>query len=268
MKRILVGVLSVFGLGFADEILLQQKGYSTYIQEEEFMVAEGENVIGPVFLLPIAQLKGVSIKGENLKVKSFLIEGDNRNWIDVLKGQLVSIEGEGRFIKGEVVEIKNNRIMVDTRKGYVITTLPEFPSKLSTVQKWRELFSPKITFKVEAKEAKTEKFRILYPIKGINWKVNYVLTEQGTKKYLKGYIVLSNKTPLSLSDINIKLFSGEKIVKELKGSSLPRFSKKEILFTEGNLQSINLSELPDGEVSIYKNEQFKEFKKLQNGVLK
>ncbi len=268
MKRVVLGILAAATVSYANELLIQKTGYSTYIQEEEFMVAEGENVIGPVVLLPIAKLSGLVIEGESLKVESFVIEGDNKNWKDALKGQIVSIEGEGRFIRGEVVEITDNRIMVDTKKGYVVTTLPKFPSKLSSSQNWQELFSPKITFKISAKEAKTEKFKLRYPVSGINWQANYILKKENGKEILQGYLTLLNKTPLSLRNLSVKLYENGKIIKEIKETTLPGFSKKEILFVKDQLKNINLSSLPSGNVSVYEDGIFKGFKKLEDGSIK
>ncbi len=268
MRRVLAGVLLVYSLSFANELYIQKTGYSTYVQEEEFMVAEGENVIGPITLLPIAITEGISIVNNNLKIKSFVIEGDNKDWKKALKGQVISIEGEGRFIKGEVVDIKNNRIMLNTRKGYVVTTLPEFPSKISSYLSWNELFSPKITFKISAKEAKTEKFKLKYPIKGLNWDVGYVLDTKDGKKQLKGFIKIINRTPLTLKDINLKLIDNGKVVKTFENTSIPAFSKKEVVFIEGNINKIDKSKLISGKVVVYENGIFKGFKKIEKGVLK
>lgn len=252
---------------FANELLLKKEGLSTYIQEEEFMVAEGENVIGPVFLLPIAKLQGLVVEGKDLKVKSYVIEGDNKNWRDALKGQVVSVEGEGRFLRGEVVNIKDDRIMLNTRKGFVVTTLPKFPSKLSSSLKWQELFSPKVTFKVTAKEAKTEKFILRYPVSGINWEINYILRKENGKAKLKGFIRLINNTPLSIGNVSLKLIENNKVIKELPETTLPAFSKKEILFLESDFPPKSKKQLPDGNVAIYEDGLFKGFKKLKNGKL-
>ncbi len=268
MKRFLVGILAAATLSYGNELLIQKTGYSTYIQEEEFMVAEGENVIGPVVLLPIAKLSGLVIESNDLKIDSFIIEGDNKNWKDALKGQVVSIEGEGRFIRGEVVEIEDNHIMIDTKKGYVVTTLPKFPSKLSSSQSWQELFSPKITFKIHAKEAKTKIFKLRYPVTGINWQASYVLKKENGKEILQGYLTLLNRTPLSLRNLDIKLYDNGHIIKEIKDTALPGFSKKEILFLKDELKNINLSSLPSGEVSVYQEGIFKGFKKLEDGSIK
>ncbi|NPA53928.1 MAG: hypothetical protein GXO21_04600 [Aquificae bacterium] len=268
MKKILLGIIVISNFSLANEILIQKAGYSTYIQEEEFMVAEGENVIGPVFLLPIAKLSGLVVEGENLKIDSFIIEGDNKNWKDTLKGQIVSIEGEGRFIKGAVVEITDNRIMLDTRKGYVVTTLPKFPSRLSSSQNWHELFSPKITFKLSAKEAKTEKFKFIYPVLGISWQAEYILYKTDKKETFQGYITLLNKTPLSLRNVKAKLYENKKIIKEINETTLPSFSKKKILFIKDDMKNINLSSLPSGVIAVYENGVFVGFKKLKNGSLK
>ncbi len=270
MKRVLIGlaVISTASLSFANELLLKKEGLSTYVQEEEFMVAEGENVIGPVFLLPIAKLQGLAIQGKDLKIKSYIIEGDNKNWKDALKGQVVSVEGEGRFLRGEVVNINDNRIMLNTRKGFVVTTLPKFPSKLSSSLKWQELFSPKVTFKVTAKEAKTEKFLLRYPVQGINWQVNYVLKKENGKATLEGFIRLINNTPLSLRNVNVKLLEKGKVVKELPETVLPAFSKKEILFLEDTYPPKSQKLLPDGSVAIYENGFFKGFKMLKDGKIR
>ncbi len=267
MKKVLIGLLCASTV-FANELFLKKEGLSTYVQEEEFMVAEGENVIGPVFLLPIAKLQGLEIQGKDLKIKSYVIEGDNKNWKDALKGQIVSVEGEGRFLRGEVVNITDDRIMLNTRKGFVVTTLPKFPSKLSSPLKWQELFSPKVTFKVTAKEAKTEKFILRYPVQGINWQINYVLRRENGKAIIKGFIRLVNNTPLSLRNINVKLLEKGRIFKELPETVLPAFSKKEILFLEDSFPPKKKSTLPDGIVSIYENGLFKGFRMLKDGKIR
>ena len=264
MRKVLAGLLCLTSFAFSNELLLKEKGLSTYIQEEEFMVAEGENVIGPITLLPVAITEGLVIKNDKLNIKNLIIEGNNKDWKDVLKGQVISIEGEGRFIRGEVVEIKNQQIMLDTKKGYVVTTLPKFPSKLSSHLNWNELFSPKITFKVSAKEAKTEKFRLVYPVRGLNWKSGYILEIENGKKILTGYISLINKTPLYIKNVDIKLVKGNKTVKVLKNSSIPPFSKKKFLFLQKSLSNVNVEGLIPGKVAVYKNGVFQYFKDVGN----
>ncbi|RMD45267.1 MAG: hypothetical protein D6831_03690, partial [Aquificota bacterium] len=253
MRKVLAGFLSFISFVFANELILKEEGLSTYIQEEEFMVAEGENVIGPITLLPIAITEGLVIKNDELNIKNLVLEGNNKDWKDVLKGQVISVEGEGRFIRGEVVEIKGQQIMLDTKKGYVVTTLPKFPSKLSSHLNWSELFSPKITFKVSAKEAKTEKFRLVYPVKGLRWKSSYILEIENGRKILTGYISLINDTPLYIKNVDIKLVKENKTVKVLKNSSIPPFSKKKIQFLKKGLTDVNVKGLIPGKVAVYKN---------------
>ncbi len=268
MKKIAASILSlsILGISYSDELILKKKGSATYIQKEEFMVAEGENIVGPIFILPVANINGLVIEGNDISVAGYVIEGNNRDWKDVLKGRIVSIEGEGRFIRGEVVNIKDNRIMIDTRKGFVVTTLPEFPSRLSSSQKWRELFSPRITLKISAKKAETKRFTLRYPVTGLNWNINYILSIKNNEKRLEGYIQIVNNTPMDLENINVKLIDKRKVLKELHETTLPAFSRKKVLFYKGDFPAS--TSIPDGIVSVYRDGVFMGIKRIVNGNLK
>ena len=261
MKKFFLGILTIFtsfSFSFADTLLLTKKGYSTYIQEEEFVLTKGINVIGPIYLQPIAETDGINVFGKGISLEGLLIENEGESWIKKLSGKDVYIEGEGRIIKGKVIKIKDNFIQLNTKKGYTITTLPKFPSRLRVKDSWEKVFAPKITLKLKSNTEETKLIKVEYPVKNLNWKVSYILKDGNIEQY----IIFINKTPLTLENINIKLIDNGKIWKNLKGITIPAFSKKKVKVLSKNINSLNLKNLPNGKVAIYKNNIFLGYKNL------
>ena len=262
MKKFLLGILTVFSsfsFSFADTLLLTKNGYSTYIQEEEFVLTKGINVIGPIYLQPIAETDGISIFGKGISLEGLLVENEGDSWRKKLSGKDVYIEGEGRIIKGKVIKIKDNFIQLNTKKGYTITTLPKFPSRLRIKDNWEKVFSPKITLKLRSDTEETKVIRVEYPVKNLNWKVSYILKDGK----LEQYIIFINKTPLTLENINLNLIDNKgSIWKKLKSITIPAFSKKKIKVFSKDINSLNLKNLPNGKVAIYENNIFIGYKNL------
>jgi len=237
---------------FANTLILTDNRYATYIQEEEFMLAEGENVIGPIHILPLALMDAVEIVGDNETVKSLIFEKTSSNWKKNILGKSITIEGEGRVIRGKVISVEKDYITLNTKKGFVITTLPKFPSRISSPSTWEELFSPQLTLKVNSPESKSQVFKIRYPLEGIIWKVNYIMNITGGLNQLKGYIVITNNTPINFKKVDIIV--NNKIKKEFQQVSLPPYTEKKVLFIKKNIKSpADFAPLPGGEVYIYKN---------------
>jgi hypothetical protein len=255
MRRLLAVFLAVFSISYGDSLILTQGKYSTYIQEEEFMVAEGENIIGPISILPTALVDAVDISADNLSITGFIIDRTDPEWKKNLIGKFVTIEGEGRIIRGVVVEIKDRYITLNSKKGFIVTTLPKFPSRISSSLKWEELFSPQLTLKVNSQEAKSQTFKIRYPVRGINWRVSYTLTEKDGIKLLKGFIVIENNTAVDFRKLDIFFQNG---LKTLKDVTLPPYTTKKLLFIKKRVSSVeDVKNLPSGKVFLYKNGIFK-----------
>jgi len=84
MKVFYFFVLFIFCLSFADELFLYREKPANYVQYEEFLVADGVSVIGPVKLLPNALLDGLKVEtgSESIKILAVLVENtgkDNHN---------------------------------------------------------------------------------------------------------------------------------------------------------------------------------------------
>ena len=261
MKKFLAGVLTIIGsisFSFADTLLLTKNGYSTYIQEEEYVLTKGINVIGPVYLQPTAETDGINVFGKGISLEGLLIENEGDNWKKKLSDKEIFVEGEGRIIKGKVIKIKDNFIELNTKKGYTITTIPKFPSRLRVKDSWEKIFAPRITLKLKSNSEETKVIKIEYPIKNLNWKVSYILKDN----ILEQYITFINKTPLTLSNIHLKLIEKGKVWRSLKGITIPSFSTKKIKFFSKSLDKLSLKNLPDGKVAVYKNGLFIGYKKI------
>jgi len=252
MKKFLTLLFLITGLAYGNTLIFTDSKYSTYIQEEEFMLAEGENVIGPISILPIALVDAVEVVGGSETVRSFIFEITFPDWKKNIKGKFVTIEGEGRIIRGTVISVDNKYITLNTKKGFVITTLPEFPSRISSPLRWEELFSPQLTLKVNSSEAKSQILKIRYPVKGVEWKINYIMNVKDGIKQLKGYIVIVNNTPVDFRRVDVVIT--DRIKKEFRQVSLPPYTQKKILFTAKNINSpSDILNLPEGTVYIYRN---------------
>ena len=249
---------SISALG--DTLIINKSGNSTYIQEEEFTLAKGENVIGPISLKPIANTDGLYIKAYGTSVVSYILENKGNIWKNKILGKNVYLEGEGRIIKGKIISIKNGFIGIDTNKGFILTTFPKYPSRLRSKQKWSETFSPQITLKIKSRMEQTQIIKIIYPVKSIKWNVEYVLRDN----ILDGYIVLSNNTPVDFKDINVIVKGNKGFIKSFLKISLKSYSVKKIKIFSRNIKSVNGSKLINGKVAIYEKEEFKGFKNIKS----
>ncbi|WP_457640016.1 hypothetical protein [Persephonella sp.] len=255
MVKILTAVLFISSVVFANTLVLTDGRYATYIQEEEFMLAEGENIIGPISLLPIAVPDAVKVYGDRETVKSFILENLYKNWKKNLLGKFITLEGEGRIIRGTVVSIDDKYITINSKKGFVVTTLPKFPSRVSSALRWEELFSPQLTLMVNSEEAKSQVFRVRYPIEGVSWSISYIVDIKNGIKTVEGYVVIRNNTAVDFRNINISIKG--RLNKEFKQVSLPPYTEKKILYLKKNFTNLEeLSLLPEGAVYIYKNGVF------------
>ena len=263
MKRIILSVLLVFHLAIGDTLILSKGKYSTYVQEEEFMLAEGENIVGPVTLLPNALVDAVDIFADNVTVKSIIYDRVYQNWKENLLGKHITVEGEGRIIKGVVISIEGKFITLNTKKGYVVTTIPKFPSRISSHLKWEELFSPQLTLKVNSPEAMSQTFRIRYPVDGFKWEVYYTLSINNGVKQLKGFIKITNNTSVNLKNVTIQI-DGLKN-KKFVDISISPFSVKKVTFIKKKVMNLQqIKGLINGKVYIYKNGIFIKTVNLRN----
>ncbi|SNZ03896.1 hypothetical protein SAMN06265182_0500 [Persephonella hydrogeniphila] len=254
MRKLIALFFFLFSFSYGDGLILTEGKYSTYIQEEEFMVAEGENIIGPISILPTAVVDAVDVHADNLSITGFIIDKADLDWRRNLVGKFITIEGEGRIIRGVVVEIKGKFIALNSKKGYIVTTLPEFPSRISSHLKWEELFSPQLTLKVNSQEARSQVFKVRYPIKGIKWNISYILTEIDGIKLLKGFITIENSTSVDFRKIDISFENGFKTLKDV---TLPPHTTKKLLFIKKRINSKEETKnLPSGKVFIYRNGVF------------
>jgi len=253
IKGLLAGLFTAT-LSFADSIILS-KNRATYIQEEIFMVAEGENILGPVALHPLNTLDivNIKIKDENAKILDYIYEPSSLNWKESLVGKEVIIGGEGILIKGKVINIKDNFITLETKQGVVVLPFPKFPAKINIKKNYSDSTSPKITFKVLSKSAGEKVFEISYPIKGVSYSIRYILSDG----VLNGYIVIENKTAFTFSSVDVVI---SPLKKKFENLMLPAGSKKLILIDKKDI-------LPDGIVFIYEKGEFKGTTRIKNGKL-
>ncbi len=265
-KVLLFFTLMFFGFSFGDKLFINKNGLSTYQQEEEFMVADGENVIGPIFLKPIAKTDSILIDSEGVIVEGYFLEHISLDWKENLIGKFVSVEGEGRVVKGDVIEIKDKFIMVDTKNGFVISTLPKFPSRIKSPLKWNELFSPQITLKVKSDLAQSQIFKITYPVDGLSWKAEYILKKGKNKTKIIGFINIKNKTPVEFKNVTVFLIENNK-KRELGEIHIDKFGEKKIKIIDKYISEKEILDLPDGKVSIFEDGIFRGYKKLKNGKI-
>ncbi len=248
----LTGFLLIFNLAFADTIVLT-KNKATYVQEEEFMLAEGENILGPIELHPLNTLEILNFDIKDAEVVDYIYEPSSLNWKENLIGKEIVISGDGRVFKGKVIDIKKDFITLDTKKGVIIVPTPTFPSKIEIKKSYSSSSSPKITFKVVSKIAGESKIKISYPIKGISWKVRY-LQKDGK---LTGFLEIENNTAFTFASVDILV---KPLNKKLEKVFLPANSKKIIKFNTDK-------KLPDGIVFIYEKGIFKGIGKVKSGKL-
>lgn len=256
-----VVILFLFSLSFADSLIVNNKGSSTYIQYSQFLLAQGETVIGPVQLLVGADVDNVLIKPSNnaIKVLGYVSEPTANNILESLVGKTISIEGEGRLIRGTVISVKDGFITLDTKNGVVITTIPTFPNKISSSLKWQDLLSPRITIKLSSDKPMNAGINLIYPINGFQWNVIYSAEIVNNNVILNGFYKITNSTPLKLTDVNLYIKDREKIIKLKDNVIFEPYSSKFISIEKVVLplqKEIKISSdkyFPDGKVAVYKN---------------
>ncbi|MGB9766339.1 MAG: hypothetical protein ACPLXN_02590 [Sulfurihydrogenibium sp.] len=261
---------------YADTLVVNKKEFSTYIQYSQFLLAQGETVVGPIQLIPVAKVDSILIKPTNKEVKvlGYMVEPTKENWVENLVGKTVSIEGEGRVVKGTVISVKDGYITVDTKNGVVITTLPTFPNRLSSSLKWQELMSPKITLKLYSDKPTSIGINMFYPVSGFEWDVVYNAEIQGNKVIFNGFYEIKNQTALRLIDVALFIKDNERTIKLYDKTIVEPYSSKVV-----NIDSLVLNYskeikveskkyLPNGKVAVYKNSTFIGYGSLNNGVLR
>jgi len=275
MKRIVFLFLLMFQFSFASELIVNKTGLSTYIQHAEFLVAEGESVIGPIGLLPIADTNSILIESpiKNILVEGYVLEKSFADWKKNMVGKIASVEGEGRFIKGKIMKIEKNYIQINTERGLVITTLPKFPSKISSSLNWQEIYSPRLTIKLKSDKSTNADFYIKYPVKNISWSVVYLLKIEKNKGTFYGYYTIKNKTPIKFSKTKVSLKISKKLIPLDNEITIEPFTEKRFLITSPIKVKISPQirigkNLPNGTVSIYRNGVFEGYKRLINGIIK
>jgi hypothetical protein len=269
-------VLGLLSKTYADSLIVNKKDFSTYIQYSQFLLAQGETVIGPIQLLPVAKVDSVLIKptDKNVKVSGYIVEPTKENWVENLVGKTISIEGEGRFIKGTVISVKDGYITVDTKNGVVITTLPTFPNRLSSSLKWQDLMAPKLTIKLYSDKPASSGINILYPVSGFEWDVVYNAEIQDDKVTFNGFYEIKNNTAVRLTDVGLYIKDNGKIVKLYDKTIVEPYSSKVVNIDKLTLnygKEIKVESkryLPDGKVAVYKNSTFVGYGSLNKGILK
>ncbi|RMA97136.1 hypothetical protein [Hydrogenothermus marinus] len=244
-NKIIFLILFLIGFAYADTLIINKKGKDTYIQEEKFMFAEGENVIGPIKLIPIISSSLIKVELKNGYLISYLLSDFNKNWEKNLKGKIVSVEGNGRFITGKVIDIQDNYIIIDTPKGITITTIPKFPARISLKGKFQDSFSPTLNLKIYSKDIQEKTIKIIYPVEGIKYSMKYI----EENKRLTAYFILENNTPVDFKNIDLVL-KGNFFTKKFKNVYLPAFSKKVIK------ADIPPEKYEEGIIYKYKNQTF------------
>ena len=248
-NKIIVFLLLIAGFTYADTLIINTDGKDTYVQEEKFMLADGENVLGPINLLPIIYGDFLKFEIKDGYIISYVLNNFSTNWKENLKGKEISIEGNGRVISGKVVDIQGENIILNTAKGLVITTVPKFPSKISLKGNFGKSFSPSIDIKVYSKEVGEKVIKIIYPVKGIYYKVKYI----AEKDKLTPYFVIKNKTPVNFEKITLKI-KGKLFTKTISNFYLPAYSKKVIK------ADIKRSQFEEGLIYKYKNQSIESIK--------
>lgn len=269
-------ILSFLSKIHADSLVVDKKGFSTYIQYSQFLVAQGETVVGPIQLLPVAKVESVLIKptDKDVKVSGYLVEPTKENWVENLVGKTISIEGDGRLVRGTVISVKDGYITVDTKNGVVITTLPVFPNRISSSLKWQDLMAPKLTIKLYSEKPSSSGINILYPVSGFEWDVVYNVEIQDNKVIFNGFYEVKNNTALRLVDVSLYIKEGNKTIKLYDKTVIEPYSSKIInidriiLNYNKEIKLESKKYLPDGKVAVYKNSTFIGYGTLNNGILR
>lgn len=230
-KTVIIILLAFIKLTFADGLVVAKNGFSTYSQKAEFILPEGESVVGPIKLLPYAKLESILIKpgSSDVFVVGYVLEQGREKNIEAIIGKNISIEGDGRVITGTVVSVKDGYITLDTKKGMIITTFPTFPSRISSPLNWQNSMSPQITVKLKSLKPKNSMLNIVYPIDGFSYQVYYIGNIEGNQLTIQEFYRINNSTSLGIKDIElyVKEDSG-KIVKLYDKTYIEPFSSKVI----------------------------------------
>jgi len=276
LKKISVVILFLFGFSFADSLIVNKKGSSTYIQYSRFLLAQGETIIGPIQLLPMANTDDLVIKpsDSSVRISGFIIEPTKENFIENLIGKNISIEGDGRVIRGTVISVKDNFITLDTKNGVVVTTLPTFPNRLSSSLKWQDIQAPRVTIKLNSDKPVSAGINLIYPINGFSWDVVYTADISNNKVALNGFYKIVNSTPIRLNDVALYIKENKRAVKlydktviEPYTSKLVNIDRLELPYSK--VSTINSKKyFPDGKVAVYKNNVFVGYGSIQNNMLK
>lgn len=262
MRRAFIfSVLMFFNVGFADSLVVTKNGFSTYSQRAEFILPEGESVVGPIKLLPYAKVDSILIKPQasDVSVVGYVLEQGKEKNIEAIIGKNISIEGDGRVITGTVVSVKDGYITLDTKKGMVMTTLPAFPSRISSPLNWQDSMSPKITIKLKSTKPKNSILNVIYPVDGINYQVYYIGSIDKNQLTVQEFYRINNSTSLSLKDIELYIKDGDKVVKLYEKTYIEPFSSKVIntknyrLDISGKTVKVPLNNIT---ISIYKDGVF------------
>jgi len=255
---VLLILLFLINIAFADILILNRSGYSTYIQLVEYPLSEGINDIGPITLKPFADIRGLRIEGKGISIVSYIVKNYGENWKDKLLGKYVEIKGRGKSIKGNIVKIDGNIVEVSSKKGYIVTTFPEFPGRIISPLNWKDIYSPQIDVRIKSNSVKTGVIKLIYPVKNLNWKPEYILKND----ILEIYVTLINNSPVSLDGVTIKIKGFYKPL-TLKNKTLERFSMKRIKVFSGKLSSIARKLHGSETIAVYQGNQFIGFKKLR-----
>ncbi len=270
MKVFYFFVLFLFSFSFADELFLYREKPANYVQYEEFLVADGVSVIGPVKLLPHASLDSLKVEtgSESIKILAVLVENTGKNWKNNIIDKHISVEGQGRFIRGKVKSIEGNFIIIDTNRGTVITTLPDFPERISSLLRWEELFSPYVMVKINSSFSGNSTFRFVYQIDGITWEPVYLYKKD--KEFVEEFIKIENKTNINFQNVKLYIKYKDKTFKEFE-TSIESNSKKLIKTGEYTVKNgiINTeNKLIDGKVAVYDRDEFLGFRILKKNIIK
>ncbi len=266
MKKFLIFLL-LFYSAFSDEIYIYQDKSADYVQLEEFLVADGSSILGPIKLLPLAITRYLKIEpaSKNIKIQTILLEEVSTDWKENIIGKNISIEGEGRFVRGKVKSIDGKFIVIDTSRGTIITTLPDFPEKITSILKWDELFSPYVMIKINSSFSGNSVFKIKYQVAGITWEPQYIYDKN--KSILEYFIKVKNNTNIAFNEVNLIIKDKNKTVIKLdkvnlEAKSMRIFKVKDIPLKNGKMQSTIY--LPDGDVAVYNDSRLESIKSLKS----
>lgn len=265
MRKVIISILVVISVSFADTLVVNKSGYSTYIQKNEFILPEGESVVGPIKLIPMGKIENLIInpQSQDVSVVGYIFEPPKESWLDNIVGKTISVEGDGRVITGTVISVKDGYITLDTKRGVVITTIPNFPNRLSSPFSWQEILSPRITVRLKSNRPQNTVLDILYPVGGFSWEVNYVGKISRDKVQIYEFYTIKNDTFLSLKDVELYIKDGEKLLKLYNKTYIEPYTSKVLKFREfvGNVSGKTIKvpqiyNIPASTINLYKDNVF------------